>query len=295
MSAMGVGGLGASTILGALNNKLLPAAIMWIPTGAKIPKAVDAGLPSNSAYGTGAPTPDAGTRPPTVPSNDAPISTGVGDENENFLSQAQSLIFSCVETESMEATATVSNFPLSTGFNVSDHAFRNNPVIMLNGIVSNVENMSADFTSLPSILKISGAILQSPLGGLAANAIEFGKTLSKQQTNPSNVEHFHTKLEELVLSGQLVQIATLRGVYANCIITKYSTSAGADSSSTLSFTLTLERLNVVSTKNPDGSPSVSKASTEPLVALSTVGRDKVNKYKDALGIGAIGTVFGVDL
>lgn len=295
MSIMGAGGLGASTILGSLNNKLLPAAIMWVPTGAKIPQVKDTGFTSDSSYGTGAPTPDAGTVPPTVPSGGAPITTRVGDENENYLSSAKSLIFSCMETEGMEISSTVSNHPVSTGFNVSDHVFRNNPVVTLNGVVSNIEYLEADFTSLPSILKITGAILQSPLGGLAANAIEFGKTLSRKQGNPSNTEHFHSTLEQLCATGQLVQIATIRGIYANCIITKYTTSASADTSSTLSFTLTLERVNVVSTKNADGTPSVAKASTEPLIPLNSIGREKINRYKEALGIGATGTIFGIDL
>ena len=286
----GIGGLGASTILGGINNKLLPAAILWIPTGSKIPKESDAGKTEASTSAKAKMPPlNAGATPPFVGGNKAPIEEGLPNANA---SQAQSLLFTCVESEAMEATATVSNFPVDSGFNVSDHTFRNNPVIKIQGVVSNTEFLNGDFTSLPSILKISGAILKSPLGGLAANAIEFGKTFSKQQTNPSNVEHFHTTLEQLVLSGQLVQVVTLRGVYANCVITGYSTMAAAESSSTLKFSLTLERVNVVTTKNPDGSPSIDLTSSESLPALTPLGEGKVNAYLESIGIGVLGTVIG---
>lgn len=271
-----VGGMGAATIAGTFFNKLTPAAILWQPQGTRAQVEPTPETETNSE--------SAGTFPKGV-KGAAPIIDGVnsGVNNPNFAA-VQKLIFHCASSENYSVSNSITKFPVDSGFAVSDHGMRQNPVIQVEGVVSNMPIGPMDLTSLEGILQIGGAITGSPLGGVLAGAIGLGKTLSGTQV--ANADHFHNKLEELVNTCQIVSISTVRGLYHNCVVTNYSTNANADTSAALHFSITLEKLNIVDTS---GNSIIQ--TNQALDSLPALGQQRVKGYMNSIGIGAIGSVF----
>lgn len=272
-----VGGLGAATIAGTLFSKLTPAAILWTP---------------QTDFVQVAPTPENQTNAPnsgTFPASGlAPIIDGTvfGSPNENY-TKPQSLIFHCVASEAYSIANSVTKFPVDSGFNVSDHTIRQNPVIQLEGVVSNTPMSTMDITSLAGIIQVGGAILGTGLGGVLNSAIGLGQALVGG-SQKANADYFHENLEMLVKTGQLVTVSTLRGLYDNCVVTSYSTKADVDSSTSLHFTITLEKLYVV-----DSGGEVLTQTNQALYSLPKIAQSKISGYINSIGIGVLGSVVGL--
>lgn len=274
-----IGGMGAATIAGTFFNKLTPAAIMWLPQGSRVEVEPTPENQTNSAT--------SGSTQPHGINDLAPIVDKVdtGVENENF-SKAKSLIFHCASVESFSVASTVTKFPVDSGFSVSDHTIRQNPIIQIEGVVSNTTMSPMDLLSLGGIIQVGGAILGTPLAGVLGSAIGLGQALAGD-SQKADADFFHEELEKLVREGQLVQVSTLRGLYENCIITSYSTRADVDTSSSLHFSITLEKLYVVNALG-----EVTTQTNKALVELPTLGASKISGYMNAIGIGAVGTIAG---
>lgn len=272
-----VGGLGAATIAGTLFSKLTPAAILWQPQTDFVQVAP---TPENQTN-----APDSGTTPPEG-SAEIIDKTDSGSINDNY-SKPQSLIFHCVASEAYSITNSVTKFPVDSGFSVSDHTIRQNPIIQLEGIVSNTPMSTMDITSLGGIIQVGGAILGTGLGGVLNSAIGLGQAL-EGGSQKANADFFHENLEMLVKTGQLVAVSTLRGLYDNCVVTSYSTKADVDSSTSLHFTITLEKLYVV-----DSGGEVLTQTNQALYSLPKTSQSKIAGYMNSIGIGAVGSVVGL--
>lgn len=270
-----VGGLGSATIAGALYSKLTPATIMWQPQGTRGQVAASSKneVASNSA---GTTSPDSETR-------DAPIRDAWNDVTDTRAAAVQKLVFHCIEKEGYSISNAVTEFPVDSGFAVSDHVIRQNPIISIEGVVSNMPMEAADLTSLEGIIQVGGAIIGSPLAGILASSIGLGKALTNDQQ--ANVDHFHTQLDMLVKTGQLVTISTLRGLYHNCVVINYNTSATADTSASLHFSATLKRLNIVNAKGEK-----VLQTNQSLTELPKLGKERVEGFAKSIGIGVIGSV-----
>lgn len=273
-----VGGMGSATLAGTYYNKLTPAALLWWPQGKKKQEE---------------PTPENKTNSNTSGSkqphgiNDLPIDkSGEGIVSEGA-AKAESLVFHCTTAEVFTVASSVTRFPVDSGFSVSDHVVRQNPTIQIEGVVSNTTMSTMDLLSLGGIIQIGGAILGTPLGGVLGSAIGLGQALSKSKQK-ANVEYFHETLERFVKEGQLVAVSTMRGLYDNCVVVAYNTRADVDSSTSLHFSITLEKLNIV---NALGVPITQ--SNFSLDDLPKTKRDKILGYKNSIGIGALGSLIGL--
>ena len=273
-----IGGMGAATILGTFFNKLTPAAIMWQPQGTRAPVEP---TPEGTSSPVNAGTIVAGA----VDSLLSPIKQGIPSWESGSVATAKSLVFHCSVAETFSVSNSVTKFPVDSGFSVSDHTIRQNPIIQIEGVVSNTPMSTMDITSLAGIIQIGSAILGNPLGGVLNSAIGLGKALTGG-SQKADADYFHETLEMLVTTGQMVSVSTLRGVYDNCVVTAYNTRADVDTSSSLHFSITLEKLYVVRLKDAEGGP-INQAN-QALTSLTTLGQQKIKGYINAIGIGAIG-------
>ena len=133
----------------------------------------------------------------------------------NDSGEEQRLVFDAVPVEQHSVDNIVTEFPVESGFFVSDHVIRKNRVLQLRLVSTN-----------------------STFEG-RARQLSYTKGLMDKARGDFEV------LQSLVREGILVNLTTVFGDYTNCVITKMTGKTDANIARALDATITVKELNIV--------------------------------------------------
>lgn len=155
------------------------------------------------------------------------------------------LTLDCVIQEAHSITNEITSYPISSGFNVSDHTIKRNPIFKMQGWITNV-NMPTTQVSITNIGKVAGAMVSRSMGpvigsllGSAANVVD------NLLVSGNPIKEAFEQLKILVQNGTLVHVSTLIGTYENCVIRSMEIQQNVITASVLPVTLTFEKLFVI--------------------------------------------------
>ena len=156
------------------------------------------------------------------------------------------LVFDSIVSESHEVENKVTEFPIDSGFVVSDHTIRKNRVL----------NMQ--------VVSVRHAIEGRQREGITSG------------TN-NKVKADFDLLTEMVQKGLRCNVVTILGAYTNCAVTKFKTKQDVDTSTVLMANLVLKEMNVLGVD-----PSASRQALID-TANSIEGPDPDVKLRELLG------------
>jgi len=184
------------------------------------------------------------------------------------------LAFDGVRMESHTGENIVTSYPVSTGFNVSDHTIRQNSKIQLDAIISSVSMPSATlrqgydaaFTTLcNAAAAVTGGTPTDLSGANLFGRLKYDNDNIKllenspiddflnatinnltAQVSLEKVQRAFSEVVDLTRSGTIVHLLTMRGMYVNCVIRNYGVSNDVSNSYSLPISLSIEQLVVVS-------------------------------------------------
>lgn len=123
------------------------------------------------------------------------------------------IVFESIPSEEHSVDNTVTEFPVETGFVVSDHVIRKNRTLKL-------EVMST-------------------------NAVFRERETSNTMNDSNKVKSDFDAITTLVQTGTVVNVTTILGVYVDCVITKFATRQDVNTASVMQGTLIIKELQVV--------------------------------------------------
>ena len=158
----------------------------------------------------------------------------------------QSLSLDVVISESHTISNEITSYPISKGFQISEHVIRKNPQFSLNGWVTDVA-MPKNIVSFNTLGKLAGsmfardssAILGSLLGS-AGNVVD-----NLGYSNSSPVKDAYIILKRLVNEGTIVHVSTILGTYENCVLRSVSIQQNVSNSTVLPVVLQFEKIYMI--------------------------------------------------
>lgn len=185
--------------------------------------------------------------------------------------------FDAMVSEGHAAQSTVTSFPVSSGFVVSDHIINHNRVLQLTAVAVNMQNSAMWMASIQGISVAAGAIFNSPiiplLGGLAGGVASAFETSDRIQSTYDLFNTFRT-------TGQRLFVSTILGPYLNCVVTQISTKHDKNTSAMLSVEITLEELQTI---GEDALATEARKAMENMYDYSEFA-----KMAQGMGIGILG-------
>ena len=168
----------------------------------------------------------------------------------------ESLSLDVVISESHSFSNEITGYPVSEGFQISEHVIRKNPQFTLQGWVTDVA-MPKNIVSFNTLGKIAGSMFardsSSVLGSLLGSAGNVVDNLGYKNASP--VKDAFTLLKKLVRDGTLVHVATILGTYENCVLRSVSIQQNVTNSTVLPVTLNFEKVYILGDRNSiDGNP-----------------------------------------
>lgn len=173
-----------------------------------------------------------------------------GDRPEEETQVSYNLLaLDCVMREGHIFRNDVTQYPVSSGFLISEHVIKKDPMFHLNGIITNV-SMPGELTLISTVGKVAGAMVSRVVGpvlgsliGSAAHAIE-----NAGITGDPMKEAF-LQLQALVRDGTIVHVATILGTYEGCILREVRINQDVRTATILPVTLSFEQKRII---QPDG-------------------------------------------
>lgn len=187
--------------------------------------------------------------------------------------------FDAMVSEDHESASTVTKFPVSSGFMVSDHVINQNRILKLTAVAANMQNSSMWSASVQGLSVATGAIFNNPvipiLGGIAGGVASAFETSDRIQ---STYELFN----EFRVSGKKLYISTILGPYLNCVVTSVRTKHDKTNSSILAVEILLEELQVI------GEDVLASEARKAMESMSDYS--EFAKMAQGLGMGVLGGV-----
>lgn len=187
--------------------------------------------------------------------------------------------FDAMVSEDHESSSTVTKFPVSSGFMVSDHVINQNRILKLTAVAANMQNSSMWSASVQGLSVATGAIFNNPvipiLGGIAGGVASAFETSDRIQ---STYELFN----EFRVSGKKLYISTILGPYLNCVVTSVRTKHDKTNSSILAVEILLEELQVI------GEDVLASEARKAMESMSDYS--EFAKMAQGLGMGVLGGV-----
>lgn len=185
--------------------------------------------------------------------------------------------FDAMVSEGHEADVTITKFPVSTGFVVSDHRIVHNRVLKLEAVATNMQNSAMWMASVQGLSVISGAIFQNPilpiLGGMAGTVASAFETEDRVQSTYNLFNGFRVK-------GTKLYISTILGPYLNCVVTGLRTRQDKMTGNILAIEITLEELQVV------GDDQIGAAARTAME--NSYDYSEFAKLAQSIGVGVVG-------
>lgn len=157
------------------------------------------------------------------------------------------LVFDSIVSEAHEVSNKVTEFPVDTGFVVSDHVIRKNRVLTMD-IVS----------------------VRHAMEGRQRDGMTAGKH--------NKIKEDFDLLNEMVQKGLRCNVVTILGAYTNCVVVKFKTKQDVSTSTIMQAVIVLKEMNVVG-------ESTSASARQALIdtANSTSGPDPDAALKSLMG------------
>jgi len=219
-------------------------------------------------------------------------------EDERGSNQWSAMAFDGVKVETHTGENIVTAYPVSSGFNVSEHTIRQNSKIQLDAVISNIsmptrtvrQSFETAFEGLCSAaggnadLKSASRfgrlkydndkidLFDNPFGDIADNILN----ALTAEVSMEKVDGAFNEIVRLTRTGTIVHLLTMRGMYLNCILRNYAAANDVTNAYSLPVTLTIEQMVVISDVKDGGS------------ILSTMSNDNGQSVFDDL----LGGIFG---
>lgn len=199
---------------------------------------------------------------------------GVGAAEEQLFN---SFKFDAMVSEGHDAEATITKFPVSSGFLVSDHIIKHNRVLKLEAAAVNMQNSAMWSASVQGLSVATGAIFDNPiipiLGGAAGAVASAFETTDRIQSTYDLFNSFRA-------SGTKLYVSTILGPYLNCVVTSIKTKHDKNTAEMLYVEVTMEELQTI------GNDSLADAAKR--VMQSAYDYSEFGKIVQSLGIGVLG-------
>lgn len=156
--------------------------------------------------------------------------------------------FDAVPSEGHTAQSIVTKFPMSTGFIVSDHMIKQNRVLKLKVVASNMVNN--ELWELISYAgdTIAGSVLDFKYATLIGSATSLVRTTFE---SANRVSYAFDLFNKLMAQGTRLYVNTILGPYSNCVVTSIEVVQDKETSAILAAEITLEELQVVNQTTQD--------------------------------------------
>ena len=159
------------------------------------------------------------------------------------------LALDCVLSEAHEFRNEVTSYPVSSGFLISEHIIKKNPIFHLNGIITNV-SMPSDLTLISTVGKVVGSMVNRVVGPVLGSLIgSAAHAIDNCGMAGDPIKDAFLQLQELVREGTIVHVATILGTYEGCVLRGVRIHQDVRTATILPLTLTFEQLRVI---QPDG-------------------------------------------
>lgn len=248
-------GDGISTLTKAFSYGHNPSVIMW--SNGPVAQKEDEGL-FGKAFGGIAKTME------SLVTTDAP---------ESF----NSFKFDAMVSEEHDAQATVTKFPVSSGFLVSDHVIKQNRVLKLTAVASNMQNSAMWTASIQGLSVATGAIFNNPIIPILGSAA--GAVASAFETS-NRIQSTYELFNNFRVKGTKLYISTIVGPYLNCVVTGIRTKTDKMTSAILAVEITVEELQVI---DEDTLAIEARKAMQSMTDYSEFA-----KIAQSAGIGALG-------
>lgn len=165
------------------------------------------------------------------------------------------LALDCVVDESHTFSNEVTSYPVSSGFLVGEHVIKKNFMFSINGIITNISmpgpiTVDSLTSSFSTVGKAVGGMMSRAVGPVIGSLIGSAAHMldnSKMSGNPISVAF--TQLQDLVRNGTIVHVATILGVYEECVLREVRIHQDVKTSTVLPVSLVFEQLMVI---QPEG-------------------------------------------
>lgn len=248
-------GDGISTLTKAFSYGHNPSVIMW--SNGPVAQKEDEGL-FGKAFGGIAKAME------SLVTTDAP---------ESF----NSFKFDAMVSEEHDAQATVTKFPVSSGFLVSDHVIKQNRVLKLTAVASNMQNSAMWTASIQGLSVATGAIFNNPIIPILGSAA--GAVASAFETS-NRIQSTYELFNNFRVSGTKLYISTIVGPYLNCVVTGIRTKTDKMTSAILAVEITVEELQVI------GEDTLAIEARKAMQSMTDYS--EFAKIAQSAGIGALG-------
>ena len=198
------------------------------------------------------------------------------------------LALDCVLSESHTFKNEVTAYPVSSGFLISEHIIKKNPMFSLNGIITNV-SMPDDLTVISTIGKVVGGMVNRVVGPVLGSLIgSAAHAIDNCGLAGDPIKDAFLQLQELVREGTIVHVATILGVYEGCVLREVRIHQDVRTATILPLTLTFEQLQVI---QPDGRIGFNVPDDQKKALQTTTPTDAqlMLKALKASGVNIIGS------
>lgn len=185
--------------------------------------------------------------------------------------------FDAVVSEGHDAESTITSFPVSSGFLVSDHVITQNRIIKLEAVASNMQNSAMWSASIQGLSVISGAIFNNPMLPLIGGAI--GTVASAFETS-DRIQSTYNLFNGFRANGTKLYISTILGPYLNCVVTGVKAKTDRMTSAILAVEVTMQELQVV---GADALAETARSAMESMYDYSEFA-----KLAQSVGVGVLG-------
>ena len=159
----------------------------------------------------------------------------------------RTLSLNCVLSETHQFSNEVTSYPISDGFQISEHVIRRNPTFSLQGWITDV-SMPDTIVSFATVGKIAGSMVarggNPVIGSLLGSSGTVLDNLLIDDNSP--VKDGFQQIKDLIKDGTMVHVATILGTYENCILRSASISQNVTNSSILPVNLSFEKIYTIS-------------------------------------------------
>lgn len=188
----------------------------------------------------------------------------------------------CVLTESHTFKNEVTSYPISSGFLISEHVIKKNPMFSLNGIITNV-SMPGDVSLISTVGKVVGSMVNRVVGPVLGSLIgSAAHAIDNCGLSGDPIKDAFLQLQDLVSDGTIVHVATILGVYEGCVLREVRIHQDVRTATILPVTLTFERLRVI---QPDGRIGFQVADDMKKALQTTTPTDTQLMFKALKGSG----------
>lgn len=198
-----------------------------------------------------------------------------------------SLALDCVMREGHIFRNEVTQYPVSSGFLISEHVIKKDPVFHINGMITNV-SMPGELTLISTIGKVAGAMVNRVVGPVLGSLIgSAAHAIDNAGITGDPIKEAFIQLKALVRDGTIVHVATILGTYEGCILREVRINQDVRTATVLPVILTFEQKRII---QPDGRIGFDLPADMKQALLTTTPNDTQLMIK-MLGLSGV-NVFG---